>query len=169
MLHLSRVTKHTTARKDNTLWGHSLALSGSSHRYHFLLIKKICHILEIITASFQLFKWWKAWWSKTWYKQSGLYLLCLACPKIGLRCRHKFCFRTMSRLLQVLECRPGCDIVIPHHQSNVQLEACIKFGKDTIECRQTNNKVHFALLQIRSTHWWLLGCPVYLECCSTGP
>ena len=34
-----------------------------------------------------------------------------------------------------------------HHQSNRQVEACIKFKK----CRQNNNDGNFALLQIRST------------------
>ena len=39
-----------------------------------------------------------------------------------------------------------------HYQSNGQVEACIQLVKCTIKkCRQTNNSVHFALLQIRST------------------
>ena len=38
-----------------------------------------------------------------------------------------------------------------HHQSNGQVQACITFVKHTKKCRQTNNNVHFALLQIRST------------------
>ena len=38
------------------------------------------------------------------------------------------------------------------HHSNGQVEACIKFVKHTIKkYRQTNNDVHFALFQIRST------------------
>ena len=39
-----------------------------------------------------------------------------------------------------------------HHQSKSMMEAFIKFVKCSIKkCRQTNNDVHFALLQIRST------------------
>ena len=39
-----------------------------------------------------------------------------------------------------------------HLESNGQVVACIKFVKCTIKkCRQTNNNVHFVLLQIRST------------------
>ena len=39
-----------------------------------------------------------------------------------------------------------------HHQINVQMEAFIKSVKCTIKkCRQANNEVRFALLQIRST------------------
>ena len=39
-----------------------------------------------------------------------------------------------------------------HHQSNGQVEACVKFMKCTIKkCRQNNNDANFALLQIRST------------------
>ena len=39
-----------------------------------------------------------------------------------------------------------------HHQSNGQVEACIKFVKYTIKkCRQTNNHVQFDLLHIQLT------------------
>ena len=38
------------------------------------------------------------------------------------------------------------------YQSNGQIEACIKFMKDTIKkCRKNNNDVNFALLKIRPT------------------
>ena len=38
-----------------------------------------------------------------------------------------------------------------HYQSNSEVEACIKFVKCTIKkCKQNNNYVYFALLQIRS-------------------
>ena len=39
-----------------------------------------------------------------------------------------------------------------HHQNNGQVKACFRFVKCTIKkCRQTNNDVHFTLLQITST------------------
>ena len=39
-----------------------------------------------------------------------------------------------------------------NHQCNGQVEACVKFKKCTIKkCRENNNNVNFALLQIRST------------------
>ena len=39
-----------------------------------------------------------------------------------------------------------------HHQSNGQVEACIKFIKCTLKkCIETNEDIHIALLQIRST------------------
>ena len=39
-----------------------------------------------------------------------------------------------------------------HHKSNGQVEACIKFVKYMIKkCRETDDDVHFALLQVRLT------------------
>ena len=39
-----------------------------------------------------------------------------------------------------------------HHQSNGQMEACIKFLKHTIKkCIDIKSDIHIALLQIRST------------------
>ena len=39
-----------------------------------------------------------------------------------------------------------------HHQSNGQVETCIKFVKCTMKkCIETNDDIHIALLQIKAT------------------
>ena len=77
-------------------------------------------------------------------ESTRLYSLSLAYPKIGFRCWHKFCFKAIYGILQVKTSSY-------YHKSNGQMDAGIKFVKCTIKkCRQTNNDVHFALLQIRS-------------------
>ena len=54
-----------------------------------------------------------------------------------------------------------------HHQSNRQVEACIKFIKHTMKtCIKTNEDIHVALLHIRSTPLEP-GLPAQLHCYST--
>ena len=57
-------------------------------------------------------------------------------------------FRQVCKCMKIEQVTP----LSYHHQSNSEVEVCIKFVKCTMEtCIKSNDDIHMALLQIRAT------------------
>ena len=57
-------------------------------------------------------------------------------------------FRQLCKIMNIEQAMPSSH----HHQSNRQMEVCIELIKHTMKkCIKTNEDIHVALLQIRST------------------